>query len=252
MASVVSWIGLALAVIGLGLVALMAVVGWIRRGDRARLQRLSETPVSSIRDALDGTVTKLRGRVVAGTEPLARPAFGGVPLVWYRADVAKLVSDVGWVDVFTDRGLADFFLEDGSGERARVAANEAAFATPLAVYSDAHEVIGLGEAPWTRHPLTPEIARWLESRVREDHTFQVSVWSLAVARPSRSWGGRSASAASWSSTVRPRRSRWRCTPWRRPRFRMSWRSARATGSSCSLSARSCSPWASSPSSSADR
>jgi hypothetical protein len=119
MASVVSWIGLALAVIGLGLVALMAVVGWIRRGDRARLQRLSETPVSSIRDALDGTVTKLRGRVVAGTEPLARPAFGGVPLVWYRADVAKLVSDVGWVDVFTDRGLADFFLEDGSGERAR-------------------------------------------------------------------------------------------------------------------------------------
>jgi hypothetical protein len=174
-----TWIGLILAALGLGLIVMVAAVGIMRRGDRARLHGLSSLPESRIREARDGTV-KLRGRIAG--DPLGDHPFSRA-LVWYRADVEKRVygDDTSyWEDVFTDRGGSEFRLDDGSAESARVVLAGAEFLTPLDVYTDVPLKAAIGEVSWTQHEISPEMRAWIQSRVPEDRNFQVSLWSLAA------------------------------------------------------------------------
>lgn len=96
----------------------------------ARVRRaLRDTPRSAIRDAKNGDVVKLVGRVRPAAQPLVAP-MAGCDCTFYDVTVQRVQSSATgrqWVELIRERRVVDFLVEDGTG-RAFVRGSELRFA----------------------------------------------------------------------------------------------------------------------------
>lgn len=114
--------------IGLGLAMALAAVGSVTYreilapGKRA-LRRFHFAPRIHVRDARDGELVKLIGRVHLHGAPLTSP-IAHRPCVAYWTEIQSLRGRNGWMPYVTECGASDFWLEDTTG-RALVLAGDA-------------------------------------------------------------------------------------------------------------------------------
>ena len=68
-----------------------------------------------------GTV-EIQGRIVSGEEGTVESSFGGKPAVWFRATVEEGLRGrpTVWSSVFTESASRPFYVDDESGETAKV------------------------------------------------------------------------------------------------------------------------------------
>jgi len=92
------------------------------REDLARRRRILSTPTSRIADARGGLV-EIAGRLVVGEQGTISAPFSGRQAVFVRVLVEEYRQrgkSGTWVTVFSESMAREFYVEDGSGERARV------------------------------------------------------------------------------------------------------------------------------------
>jgi hypothetical protein len=92
------------------------------REDLARRRRIMSTPTSRITEAQGGLV-EIAGRLVVGDKGTISAPFSGRAAVFVRVLVEEYRQrgkSGTWVTVFSESMAREFYVEDGSGERARI------------------------------------------------------------------------------------------------------------------------------------
>ena len=113
----------ALFIIGgvIGLIGL--IVTLINLKNVRRRKRIMDTPTSPIAQATGQGRVEVKGRVVAGEQGLLQAPFSGRHGVWVRITVQEHRStgrSSYWATIVNEVDLRPFYVEDGSGQRARV------------------------------------------------------------------------------------------------------------------------------------
>jgi E3 Ubiquitin ligase len=86
---------------------------------------IKATPTSRVREAPGGALVEIKGTVRAGEELVIAP-LSGRPAVWFRAHVAESLGKSSRT-LFAQTLSRPFFLDDGSGELARILPDGASF-----------------------------------------------------------------------------------------------------------------------------
>jgi hypothetical protein len=106
-----------------GFMSLVGVLSMARgREDLARRRRILSTPTSRITEAQGGLV-EIAGRLVVGEKGTLTAPFSGRQAVFVRVLVEEYRQrgkSGTWVTVFSESMSREFYVEDGSGERARI------------------------------------------------------------------------------------------------------------------------------------
>jgi len=92
-------------------------------GDWRRRQRIIATPTTPIAQASGDCVVEIKGKVVAGEQGVFTTPFSGRPAVFCRVTVQEKRSrgkSTYWHTVVEEVEARDFYVEDGSGQQARV------------------------------------------------------------------------------------------------------------------------------------
>jgi hypothetical protein len=93
------------------------------RNDLARRRRVLATPTSRIADAKGGGCVEIAGRLVVGERGTVTAPFSGREGVFVRVIVEEYRQEGKsghWETIFSESQSRDFYVEDGSGERARI------------------------------------------------------------------------------------------------------------------------------------
>jgi hypothetical protein len=91
--------------------------------DLRRRKRILDTPTSPIAQAPGSGLVEIKGRVLPGDQGLVRTPFSERNVVWFRITVEELRSSgksSTWVKVLSETDCKTFYVEDGSGQTARV------------------------------------------------------------------------------------------------------------------------------------
>ena len=108
---------------GLVLITFGVVAAGGSLGEWRTRRRLLALPASTIAAAPGGRPVEVRGRVIAGEEGLVRAPISGHAGVYYRVTVEEGRSSRGgshWTKLFAETDGHSFYLDDGSGQLARV------------------------------------------------------------------------------------------------------------------------------------
>jgi hypothetical protein len=104
-------------VIGLIIVASSA-------GDWRRRQRIVATPTTPIAQCSGDSVVEIKGKVVASEQGSFTTPFSGRPAVFCRVSVQerrRRGKSTYWHTIIEEIDARDFYVEDGSGQQARIA-----------------------------------------------------------------------------------------------------------------------------------
>jgi hypothetical protein len=127
------------------------------RKDLARRKRILDTPTSRIADAPGTGLVEIKGRIVAGEDGLLETPFSHLPVVSFRIIVEEQHSsgkNTHWVTLLSEDQSKVFYVDDGSGQTARIVSNRASFQL------DKHDIARSGT--WNGAPL--ELEAFLNSR----------------------------------------------------------------------------------------
>lgn len=118
----------ALLIIGgvIGLIGLIVTLTNLKNVRRRK--RIIDTPTSPIAHATGQGRVEVKGRIVAGEEGLVQSPFSGRYCVWVRAKVQELRSSgrsTYWATIVNEIDCRPFYVEDGSGQSARIMPNGA-------------------------------------------------------------------------------------------------------------------------------
>ncbi len=106
-----------------GFMTLVGGVSMARgREDLARRRRILSTATSPIAQAQGGFV-EIAGRMVVGEKGTITAPFSGRPSVFVRVlieEYRQRGKSGTWVTIFNESTAREFYVEDGSGERARI------------------------------------------------------------------------------------------------------------------------------------
>jgi hypothetical protein len=113
----------ALFIIGgvIGLIGLIVTLTSLKSVRRRK--RIMDTPTSPIAQATGQGRVEVKGRVVAGELGVLQTPFSGRHGVWVRVTVQELRStgrSSYWATIVNETDFRPFYVEDGSGQRARV------------------------------------------------------------------------------------------------------------------------------------
>jgi hypothetical protein len=109
---------------GLFLVVFGLIVVFTNLDDVRRRRRILDTPTSPIARAPGGAPVEIKGSVVTSEEGVVRAPLSGRDAVWFRVVVQEHRSrgrSGSWRTVVDEREGRAFLVDDGSGQRARVA-----------------------------------------------------------------------------------------------------------------------------------
>jgi hypothetical protein len=107
-----------------GIAALIGVIITLTNlKNMRRRRRIIDTPTSTIAQAPGNGLVEIKGRIVAGTEGVLQAPFSGRYGVWVRVVVQEYRRSGRsgyWATVVDETDFRPFFVEDGSGQRARI------------------------------------------------------------------------------------------------------------------------------------
>lgn len=109
---------LAVVVLIIGIAAMAS-----SRKDLRRRRRILDTPTSPIAEAPGSGLVEIKGRVLPGDQGLVRAPFSARSVVWFRVTVEELRNSgksSTWVKVVSEVDGRTFYVDDGSGQTARV------------------------------------------------------------------------------------------------------------------------------------
>lgn len=112
-----------LFILGTVVLVVGAIVALTNLKNVRRRKRILDTPTASIAQAPGNTLVEIKGRVVAGEEGVLQAPFSGRHGVWVRVVVQELRSSgksTYWATMVDETDFRPFYVEDGSGQRARV------------------------------------------------------------------------------------------------------------------------------------
>lgn len=146
-----NWLRVGVATIVFGVVILsLSIV------DLRFRRRVSDTPTSSVALAPGGAPIEVKGRIVAGKRGLLKAPFSGRSCVLFSAKVEERHFDGQynqWSRLASVRRSRAFFLDDGSGERARIRPKGATVLVEAQIAATSHE-----------HSEKPELLEFLHRR----------------------------------------------------------------------------------------
>jgi hypothetical protein len=88
-----------------------------------RRKRIIATPTLPVAQAPGGGVVEIKGRIVPGEQGVVQAPFSGRPAVWCRIHVEQYRSSGRsgrWVTLHKEVDTRPFYVDDGSGQTARV------------------------------------------------------------------------------------------------------------------------------------
>ena len=109
-------------IVGVILFIIGAVVALVGLKNLKRRKRIVDTPTSQIRQAQGGLV-EIKGRIQPSEQGLLQAPFSGRHAVWARITVQEYRSrgrSSYWATVVNETDTRSFFVDDGSGEYARI------------------------------------------------------------------------------------------------------------------------------------
>ena len=115
--------GFPLVVLGGILFIIGAIIAVVGMKNLARRKRILDTPTSPIRQAQGGGLVEIKGRILPSEQGLVMAPFSGRHAVWARITVQEQRSsgrNTYWKTVANETDTRSFFVDDGSGELARV------------------------------------------------------------------------------------------------------------------------------------
>jgi hypothetical protein len=140
--------------------AILAVIGVVLvlsgRKSMRRRKRIISTPTTPIAKASGGLI-EVNGRIVASEQGMLVAPFSGRPAVWARVRVEEhrgSGKNSRWVTIVNETDERHFFVDDGSGELARV------IPTSAEVLLDLQKVASSG----TFNDAPPHLEQFLASR----------------------------------------------------------------------------------------
>ncbi len=147
-----------------GLVLGGLVIHFMMRGQRHEAQRILETPTSPIASAPGGGVVEIRGQVVESEQGAVCSTLTGrkgvycrtAILAYHRNRSNRLVAH----EIYCEKQVHDFFLDDGSGQRARLQPKAAG------LYGDP-ATVGAALDRHSPSTLTNEMRAWAQARLRQ-------------------------------------------------------------------------------------
>jgi hypothetical protein len=142
--------------LGVALLLIGFVGGIAEPPDRRRRQRVEGTPARRIADVPNGGTVALQGRVVPGEKGAVQTAFSARAAVWFRTSVeSERIRGISWSSVFTEESMRPFYVDDGSGQTARIIPDNAN------IIVDKHVIAKFGM--WTGDT-PPAVEAFLQSR----------------------------------------------------------------------------------------
>lgn len=158
---------------------LLTVLLIARRDEEVRAQRIAKTPQVPAAHAPNGALAEIVGVAMPSEQGLLRTPSGRAALT-YRLEVYRPGKHRTIVTVVRDR--RPFYLDDGSGVRARVEPHPDA-----PVIAGSHEyglaganaVVVIGGTPTTYGPITPELAAWMHQYAGNDGSLRATEIVLA-------------------------------------------------------------------------
>lgn len=88
-----------------------------------RYHRIKNTPTSRIADAPGNGLIEVKGQVLPGENGTVQAPFSGRHGVWVAVDVQEYRrqgKSGSWVSIHNERHVNPFYIDDGSGQRARI------------------------------------------------------------------------------------------------------------------------------------
>lgn len=128
-----------------------------------RRRRIIDTPTSKITEAPGNAPVEIKGTAVPAQATITAP-FTGRPAVWLRVKLEEHVQSgksSTWRQIHTETHQVPFFIDDGSGERARVMPESAT------VLLDDQKVATSG----TFNDAAPQLEAFLQSRGMKSTNF---------------------------------------------------------------------------------
>jgi hypothetical protein len=109
-------------------VALIALIGGFilllgSRKDMRRRRKILSTKATTIAAAPGSGTVEIQGAIVTGEEGTVLAPISGREVVYFRLIVSEQRSsgrNSHWVDIIKDEGCRSFYVDDGSGQTARV------------------------------------------------------------------------------------------------------------------------------------
>jgi hypothetical protein len=100
--------------------------GFVYARSQTVYRQVQSSPLVPIAKLPPSGPVVIAGRVVEGEDGLTKTAIGEHPCVWFRSAVQELIvidsyGKTDWSTLASERGGNGFYLEDGSGGRARIA-----------------------------------------------------------------------------------------------------------------------------------
>jgi hypothetical protein len=133
-----------LALLGIGLFFIGVVIVLSNLNNLARRKRILATPMSPVRQAMGGRV-EIKGHIVPSEDGLVMAPFSGREVVWARVTVERITASTGSSSssvVLSKVDSRPFFVDDNSGEVARILPQDANVVVDKAVVSS-----GFGQPP---------------------------------------------------------------------------------------------------------
>jgi hypothetical protein len=134
------------------------VVLAMSRSDLERRRKILATPTSRIANAPGTGLVEIKGRIVPGEQGFVQTPFSHTPCVWYRICVEEYHSGHKggghWSKVHTECDGRVFYVDDGSGQLARVQPRNANVVL---------DVLNVAQSGTFRDP-TPDLQAFLHSR----------------------------------------------------------------------------------------
>jgi hypothetical protein len=162
--------GFVLCLLGGTFTLLVAVLFLARRDEEKTAQRIAQTPQTPAARAPDGGIAEIVGIIHPSEQGLLRTPSGRAAVL-YRTHVT-VSGGKHRHDVMLVRDRRAFYVDDGSGQRARVEPIEGVPAIASAhVYGGTghNAAIVVGGTPTTYGPITPELHAWLATYVPPQH-----------------------------------------------------------------------------------
>jgi hypothetical protein len=138
-----------LLLFGLVLITAGVLTAGSHLGEWQKRARLLALPASTIAAAPGSGPVEVRGRVVAGEEGLVRSPISGEEGAYYRVTVEQGRSSRGgayWTKLLVEDGGGPFYLDDGSGQLARVKLDGASIVIERTVTNVSGPFSGAGPA----------------------------------------------------------------------------------------------------------
>lgn len=156
--------GAMLLLLGVLLLGVGLAVLFLRREETDTLRRVRRIPRTPIASAPDRGLVKIGGTVIEGEQGCLRSPVTDREGVVVDVEVSFHHStDAGWRPLLRAPHRRAFYVDDGSGELARIEPEGALVVTPAERVGDDY----LGPLEWgepTRSSVTPEMRAWVASR----------------------------------------------------------------------------------------